>query len=212
MQHGVLAAAENRALVDGREVARAIRAGAGFHRAIAHDDEGGEVLIFAAEAIDGPGAERRAAGELRAAGAEVDGRGVVEGVAVATADDGQIIGMFGEMGVEGGDLQAGFAAAIELPRRAAHEGFSEIDAAGDEAFAEGTGEGLAVVLAEGRFGVEGIDVADAAVHEEEDDVFGLRRKVGRAGGGGAGVCLLFEQGGQGECAKAFAGAGEEFSA
>ena len=55
-------------------------------------------------------------------------------------------------------------------------------------------------------------MADAAVHEEEDDVFGPGREVGDAGRGGAGVALFFEQGGQGEGAKAFAGAGEEFSA
>ncbi len=212
VQHRTLAAAEDGALINGGQIAGAVGPGAGLHGAIAHDDEGGEVLIVAAESVDGPGAERWPAGELRAAGAQVDGRRVVEGVAVAGTDDGDVIGVVGQVREERGDFEAGLAAAVELPRRAAHERLAEIDAAGDEPLAEGARQRLAVVLAEVRFWVEGIDMADAAMHEEEDDVLGAGGKVGRARRGGAGARFLFEYRGERERAEAFTGAEEEFTA
>ncbi len=205
MQNGILATAEHGALVDGGEVARAVGAGPGFHCAIAHDDEGGQILIFAAEAIGGPGTEGGAARKLGAAGAEINGRGVIEGVAMAGTNDGDIVGVFGDMGIERGDFEARFAAAVKVPGGAAHEGFAEVDAAGDKAFAEGAGQRLAVVFSQRRFGIPGVHVADAAVHEEEDDTFRFWGEVRRAGASGYG--FLFDQRREGKGSKAFTGAG-----
>jgi len=182
VEDGVLAAAENSALIEGGQIACAVALRAALHCAVAHDDEGGEVLIFAAEAIDGPGAETGATGELRASGAEVHGWGVIEGVAIATADDGHVIDVASHVREERRDFDAGLTVVFELPGAAAHDGLGEVDAGGLETLHEGGGDGLAGEASEFGFGVPGIDMANAAVHEEVDDRFDFGGLVGRLGG------------------------------
>ena len=108
---------------------------------------------------------------------------MVESIAVAGTDDGDGVGVLGDVGEEGGDFGAGLAVALEGPRGAAHDRFGEIDPAGFEAFDEGGGDGLAAAFGELGLGVPGVDVADAAVHEQINDRFNFGGEVGRLGSG-----------------------------
>ena len=81
------------ALVDGRHergppVARAVD-GAG---AVVQDDEGRQVLVLGAEAVSDPAAQRRPAGDRRAGVHLADAAGVVDAVAPAGSEDGDVVG------------------------------------------------------------------------------------------------------------------------
>src|SRR5262249_23752865 len=93
-------------------------------------------------------------------------------IGVQRANHAQIVRDAGETGKQLTDLQARPAAATERERRA-----QKRLGAG---FTKGRAEnGLAVVLAEARLVVEGIDVRKAASEEDEDQVLGPRREVSR---------------------------------
>src|SRR5262249_52118029 len=84
-----------------------------------------------------------------------------------------------------------------------------------------SGEGCAGVLFQRRLGIEGVDVADAAAHEQRDDALGARRKVGllrsirieadglgvasRVAHGGRPEPILIEKMSEGQTAQAAAG-------
>lgn len=85
------------------------------------------------------------------------------------------------------------------------------------------GERFAGVFGERRFGVEGIDLGGASVHEQVDDPFGFDREMGVARGEGRGCSgvgfdelLIGERGlderGQAESAHAHAAAAQQFAA
>ncbi len=78
-------------------------------------------------------------------------------------------------------------------------------------------DGLAVLAGQARLGVEGIDLAGAAVHVEEDDALGPGGEMRPAGrvrvGGGLGLRAgaVVEEGGEGDGAEAV-GAAQEHGA
>ena len=93
VEHRVAAGAELHALVDrGQEAAAPVRiAAAGPFLARAEDDEAGQVLRLAAQAIAGPGPDARPA-EDRRAGAHHDLAGrMVEGVGDHRLDDRDVV-------------------------------------------------------------------------------------------------------------------------
>ena len=104
------------------------------------------------------------------------------------------------------DLDAALAVLVELPgRRQQVAGRRELE------LRLGERQRLAVHLGELRLGVEGIDVRDAAVHEQEDDAPGPGREVRRPGGQRVGTARRFalagtalggEQAEEGHMAKA----------
>ncbi len=160
----------------------------------AHGDEAGEVLVFGAEAVGDPGSEAGSGEAGFSAIHEEEGGFVVGDIGVHGADDGEVIGAFADVGEEFTDLEAGLAVALE------GEGGTE----GGAGFAfcfEVEREFLAVPAGEFRFGVEGIDVGDAAIGEDMDDAFGFGWKVGGFGGEGGGWAGG-ESGGIGEEAEA----------
>ena len=104
------------------------------------------------------------------------------------------------------------AVALELPRAAPHRRFGEIDAIGLEPLRHLRRDRLAAVLGQFRLGIEGVDVAHAAVHEEVDHGFGARREMRRlwapAGLFGAGG---FQHPGQGQRAEPASGFDQQFA-
>ena len=80
--------------------------------------------------------------------------------------------MLPHFGEEVADLHAALAAGPELPRR-----LQQVPGGGELHPRLLPGDGLPVVLLEHRLGVEGIDLARPAVHEQEDDALGLRCEV-----------------------------------
>ena len=83
-----------------------------------------------------------------------------------------------DFGKELADLDAALAVALEGERRG-HQGSVSLIAA---LRAEVRRQRLAGVAGQRRFGVEGIDVRRAAVHEQEDEPLGPGRKVRVLGG------------------------------
>ena len=109
----------------------------------------------------------------------------------------------------GKNTTAGVVAIYSKAPADGFEGNAQVDAGVVE------GEGLAVFLDQERLVVEGIDVADAALHEQEDDAPSLRREVrlerGQGvDGGGAG--RVGGEAGQGQVAEAAGGVPEQVTA
>ena len=106
----------------------------------------------------------------------LQGRLVVVGmIGLQRADNAQIIDAFRDVREQARDLDAASAVRLEGPVRLLEE--ARVVAGPPLPFVDG--DGLAVVAEQGRLGVEGVDVRNAARHEEEDDVLGARREVRR---------------------------------
>ena len=136
---------------------------------------------------------------------------MIERVAVARADEGDFVGLGGDAGEQFGDFHTGPAVALELPGTAPHGRLGEIDAVGLEALGHLRRDGLAAVFGELGLGIEGVHVADAAVHEQVDDGFGARRKMRRFGGQRIVRAGGFEHSGQGQSAESASGLDQQFA-
>ena len=185
----VAVAAERYALVRGREEARAPVDGAtaGAARAGLEDDEAGEILRFAAEAVRDPRAHARAA-ELAGAGVHEQLRGrVIEQISGARFDECDVVDDAGRVREKIRDPRAALAVLGEGAARAeelrAVRAVHECEAlAGDEGF----GDRLAVERDEARLVVEQVELTRAAGHEKINDVFGARGEVRGLRGHGIG--------------------------
>lgn len=152
------------------------------------DDESGEVLVVSAETVGEPGAHGWSSNDV-GAGVHHDERGLVVGdLSEYGADDTDVVDALADVGKELADFDAALAVLFEfeggLHERASFALVAEV----------ATGHGLTVVLGEHWLGVEAVDVGEATVHEEEDDVLGSGFEVGilehpgtRGGGGDGGV-------------------------
>ena len=134
------------------------------------DDVAGQVFVGAAEAVADPGAGAGMSEEGEAGvygevplGVFVDGAG-------HGADDGEVVGAMAQVGEEAADVEAALAMLLEF--EGAGEDFAVVVELGAFDF---DGHGLTGFFFEAWFGVEGVNVRDAAGHVAEDDVFGFRR-------------------------------------
>ena len=180
-------------------------------------NETGQVLVFAAQSVERPGADAGTRLDRIAAG-HLQGRGRMIGhAAVHRADQAQIVDvLLGGPGEQFADLDAALAVFLE----------SEGRLVGDAGLALGlvmNRQGFAVVFVEQRFAVEGVDLGGPAVHEQVDDVFGGGRVMGlfraqrRSGGGGGGTAgcrgsFVVEQRSERQPADAAAGLLQPFAA
>lgn len=108
-------------------------------------------------------------------------------VRVQGANHAQIVCKARDIRKETANGQPALAVLLEFKRRL-HEMPHGAPVGSDFGFA---GVRSAVEFRKGGFGVEGVDLTGAAIHEEEDTVFGLRLKMrglGREGGSRAGIC------------------------
>ncbi len=219
VEQGVVAGSDDGPLITRGKEAVAVGGGTPFEAAggVGHDDEGGEVAVLGAQSVADPRAEAGPAHEDRAGVHLVDGLRVVDAVGPAGADDGEVVDASGGVGQKVGDGDAAVAVRAEGPLRAEQGVLADLAAGGDGA--EALGEGITVQALEVGLGVEGFEVARAAVHEEIDDGIGLRGEVGgfRGEGVGRGVGIrlrevLLQHPGQGEEAESAAGVAEEGAA
>jgi hypothetical protein len=135
---------------------------------------------------------------------------VIGRVGVHRADDAALVDHLLEVRERFGDLDARPAALLELQRRR-----KEAGAPGRLLVALGVGL-LAGIFRQRRLGIEGVEVARAAVHEQEDGTLGFGSEVrdGQIGGwrdGGRGEGGLPEHARQRRHAEARAGALEDVS-
>jgi hypothetical protein len=103
------------------------------------------------------------------------------------ADDAEVIDALGDVGEEATDFGAALAMGLELPER-----FGQVHgvvALAALPFVDA--DRFTGIAEEERFGIEGIDVGDAAVAEDEDDAFGFGLEEG--GVSGEGVAGLGEE-------------------
>jgi hypothetical protein len=144
-------------------------------RSFGEHDEGGQVLVFAPQAVGEPGPDGRVAAEPVPRVHVVAGRRVVDALGLATAIDTQLVGHAGEVLEVFAHFQAGLADLTELERArhvvplAARHGRGEFVFAGELRHVEFGQLGL---------GIERVDVAGAPFEEEQNAGLGLGRVMG----------------------------------
>jgi hypothetical protein len=104
---------------------------------------------------------------------------VVERVPVTRPDQRDLVGLRSDAREQLRNLHAGLAVALELPRAAPHRRLGKIDAIGLQPFRHLGRDGFAAMFGQFGLGIERIHVAHAAVHEQVDHCFGVRRKMRR---------------------------------
>ena len=134
------------------------------------------------------------------------GIGAMHGV-----EHAQLVGLTGDVREQFTGPKAALPVLAELPGR----GQQVVGGAGDDTRL-GEWQRLAIIAAEQRLVVEGVDMAGAAMHEQKDHPLGARSKVGlawsqRAGGRPPGLWFQAQQTLQGQGTKAGAGSLEQLS-
>ena len=141
----------------------------------------GRSLLSLPRPYDEPGAQARPADDLVAGVHEDLRRRVIELRRLHRSDDGNLVGMLGQVRQELGDLGARLPVAREIERRSEQAGRAlderETFALGDET----RRDLLAVVLLQQRLVVEEIDLRWCARHEQVDDLLRLRGNLRRDG-------------------------------
>ena len=182
IKDGVAAGAELYALVDrGQEAAAPVGiAAARAFLARAEDDEAGQILRFAAQAVADPGPHARPAEDHRPGGHHDLAGSVVERVGGNALDDGQVVHNLGQMGQQFGQLDSRLAMPGELELRAQQPGI-RIDERRAIALEQiGRGQ-FAIKFGELGLVVEELQMARAARHEQKNHPFGLGGEMGRPG-------------------------------
>ncbi len=142
---------------------------------IGEDDEGGQVLAFAAESVGDPGAHAGEAGQ-GVPGVHEEATGPVEGGgAFHGVDEGEVVDAPRQPGKEVADPASGFAVPAEGPLA----GVAVAGFGGEELqFPIGV-EGLSGAFLELGFVIEGVDVAPPARAENLDDALRPRGEMRR---------------------------------
>ncbi len=189
VEDGIAGAAEGDAGVAGGEEAGTPHAGeegltiAGGGEGGGEDDEGGEIIAFAAEAIGEPGADGGFAGDFTAGHDEGAGGVMIDGIGEDGTDYGDVVDDAGGVGEDFTD--PGATAAVLMEGEAGGGDGEAFLTAGHGAqplvHADGVGKVLVEVVLEPGFVVPEIDLGRGSVHVEIDDGFGLGGEVGEAG-------------------------------
>ena len=96
-----------------------------------------------------------------------------EGIVVAGAHDGQVIGVARDVLEQVGNLQSGLAVSLKRESRAHQLRIGRLDELQRQIVGfEAVGQRLAIALLQLRFRIESVHVARAALHEQENDTFG----------------------------------------
>ena len=171
-------------LVDGRQEARAVHRGAVPEDAVGHCDVGWQVLALAAQSVDHPGSHAGMTEQLCARVHHDHRRTVNEQLVVHRPDDGQLVGVPGEPREDAGDLLATFAVLPEGELWCHHRGIGGVDL-GQVVVLKFLGQKLPVELLHHRLGIERLELAGSALHEQEDHVAGgsgqVRWPLGQGG-------------------------------
>ncbi len=214
-EHGVAFGPALHALIDGGDeaAAPAALAAAGLGAGGDEGDEAGQVLVFGAEPVGGPGAHGGSALPDVAGVEQQLGGGVVELIGLHRVDEAHLIGDLVEVGAGVGHPESTLAVLFESAG-AAHE-LGHAGGEGKGATSQkGIGAGLIGVFLESGFVVEDVQVGRTAGHAEIDDALGfggmLRKARGLRIGGGRSLSV---EGLQGDGSQAeVTGAVEELTA
>ena len=136
-------------------------------------DEAGQVLVLGAQPVECPGTHAWPREGERSRKQLEHGRSVVDALSDHRADHAQIVRASGDLGEQLADGNAAFAAPLEFPG-GAHQAAGLLGIEGQRALDR---QGLAVVAVQAGFRIEGVDVRDTAVHEQEDDSLGPGSEV-----------------------------------
>ena len=138
---------------------------------IGQDDIRGQVLVLGAERVGDPRTDRRPTGDDHAGVHHPARLLVIAMLREHRANDGDLVRVLRDVRQRLGELGAALAVLAKAKRA--------LEQVAGDAFIVGdlSGRRLAVVAIEHRLGVEQIDLARPAVHEELDDGAGLRREV-----------------------------------
>lgn len=188
---------ERDALIDGGEEAAAEITGPAAEAAggVEHDERG-EVLGNGAETVGGPGAEAGSPEDLGPGVHENLAGGMVEGVGLDGADDGEIIYDLGQVWQGFGEFGTGLSVTGELEFRGIEFGV-RLDEGVLLAHDDLLGNRLAVPAGEVGLMVEEIELGGCARLEEVDDAFCGGFEVGRFWGEGVGGGWAGSRGGGG---------------
>ena len=162
-------------------------------RRFGQHDEGREVLVLAAEPVGDPRAHGRLPAEAAAGVDVVAGGGVVDGLRLQAVVDAELVRHLRQVDPLVGHGDAGLAVPLEAVRRLHEVAFSGRHGGGELVLPL---EDLHVPVREGRLGVERVDVAGAALHEQLNDGLGLRGVVGVLGRGRTGRGVPLQERGQ----------------
>ena len=145
-----------------------------------HHHVGGEIGVFAAETVGGPGADAWAAGQLTTRLHEGDGRVMVDGLRVHRPDDAPFVSLGRHVGHQFAEPVTGLTVLLELKDRRSHR--EVLLARGHRRQALALADGVREVLAAHRFQlrlrIEEVHLRRSAGLEEVDDPFRLRFEVG----------------------------------
>ena len=131
------------------------------------DDVAGQVLVLGAEAVGHPAPQRRPAAADRAGVHLADAVDVVQPVGDARPDHRQVVGALGDVRQPVGDPHAALAVPRPLPPRL-EQGRLHLPHRRDHPL-DARRQGLAGEAVDLRLGVERVDLARPAFHEQEDD-------------------------------------------
>jgi hypothetical protein len=170
----ILQIVDERPLIRRRQEAAAPERSAlrGLRRAEHH--EAGKVLVFAAQAVEEPGAEAGTGESLLARVHLKAGAVVIDVVRDHRADEAKIVHASGDVREQFADGRAALAVAREAPW-----GSEQIPRLRSLQLGLGEGERLALHLGELGLRIEQIHVRWAAGHEEEDDALRFRGELRR---------------------------------
>ena len=133
---------------------------------------------------------------------------------IERADEAEIVNALGDVWKQSRDIASALAILIEFPRTLQKRRIALGELADDGAVARG--KKLAIVFVERGLGIESVEVAGRADHEQEDHRLGARLEVRRLGGESIhalrGACRGRQQRGQRDGAETVRGADEDIAA
>ena len=139
-----------------------------------------QVLILGAQSVGDPRTQARIA-LPQAAGIHLQQAGAMsKAVGMTGPNDRHVVDALGHFGKETRNLDAGLAVLFEIPQAAQKRfAFGSIGVKTGIVFQ--VRDRLSVALGQFRLGIEQVDVARSAIHEEKNTAFGFRREMGRLG-------------------------------
>ena len=185
----------------------------GLAIAVEHDDETGQIPVLGAQAVIDPRPQTRPAGQDAAGVHLADPTHMVQGIGRTRANHAQVVRTFTDMRIPVRHRQP--ARTVLLPFSLGRQQRVFGNSHRCDHPLDRRGERLARHFVDQRLRVERVEMAGTTVHEQEDDVAGLAKKVRtprRDLGGGSTRLLLRHQAGKRESAEPTARMQQEVAA
>ena len=151
-----------------------------FARIVFQHHERGQVLVLGAQSVGDPRPQRRTAAQDGPGIHLADAVGVIQAVGPAGTNHGDVVDALGRVRQPVADPGAGLT--VLFPSAFAGHQRRAVLAHRRNDRAKTFRQRLTRQLVQQRLGIEQIDVAGTAFHEQENDALGSRRMMGRRGG------------------------------